>query len=347
MKIIAKIFVNSFVLFGCCFAMELPVAPSSSRRPVEESMFELFVQQKERMDSLEQANKDASVQVLEASAQNAQQRINTAAAQLSVDQANRKQSADLLKRITENQGNSAQINQKLREQLVEQNQELNELRNQMRDINAGQQQLQQNVAFNTERINWMYIAGGAVAVGGGIAILALALKTKKLEADYEKLSDTVAGMKWKVDLKEYATSQKGADTPSVANKPSTKEFNGEQNKKDVAELVKDINKIQCELQSLKLRTTSKELSASTAQVDFQKKVEVVIENTNPVDENLGFLIVKDRVSRLENAVASLEKRPFVSQAGPNSSHLVLNVPHQQNPAHVHTKPIKDAKIQSW
>lgn len=335
-----KIFVNSFVLFSCCFAMELPVAHSSSRRPVEESMFELFVQQKERMDSLEQANKDANVQILEASAQNAQQRINTATAQLSVDQANRKQSADLLKLITEKQGNSAQINQKLREQLAEQNQELNGLRNQMRDINARHEELQQTVVGNAERINWMYIAGGAVAVGGGIALLALALKNGKLEADLKKLSDQVAGLKWKVDLKEHVANQK------VSNVPPEATCQHDQRKKNVAQMSADSTRIPSELQSLKPSTPSKELSAPAAQVDFQKKVEAVIENTNALNENLSILIVKDRVSRLENAVASLEKRPFVSQQGPNSSHLVLHVPHQQNPAHVHTKPIKDAKLQN-
>lgn len=349
---LSKLIVTVVIITFFSSAMELPIAPSSKRRPVEESMFELFVQQKERMDSLDQNGKDASVQALELSAQSAQQRVNSATAQLQVDQANRKQGADLLKLVIENQGNSEQVNQKLREQLAEQAQEISGMRNQVRDINAGHQQLQIKAAENTELIKWVYIAGGVAVLGGGIALLALAAKSGKLEDDQKKLSDQVAGLKWKVDLKEHSNnSTEETDRINSMRRAMHKgrmlSYQREEEKRDVVHIVNDLKEINEELKALKATNETPIKQNVPVTSELQKKVETIIENTDKLNENLTFLILKDRVNHLEKQADQLAKRSFVSQQGAHSDHLVLNIPNQQNPAQVETKPIKDAKVGRW
>lgn len=156
-------------------AMQLPVA-TPERRPIEESMFELFAHNQERMAALESTDKQLSEQTIEQAALNANQRVNGAKAQLIIDQEGRKKSSDLLKAIIENNGNVNEINQanqRLKERLELQAQEIAQLRGAIRESQAQQMGTQVELESHKHVAKWVYITGGAALVIGGIVIAQL------------------------------------------------------------------------------------------------------------------------------------------------------------------------------
>lgn len=228
-------------------AMELPA--SSERRPIEESMFELLVQDRERIAALEGANCQLSASVLEQTAAHATQRVYSAVGQLLVDNESRKQNselrqnqaaitstvfqtatiaarsqASLLESIASHKQDISGINARTRMQLALQQEEIALLRAQIRE--SREQQGRTEVALAKQEIinKWLYISGVGVALAAGVALARLQYKVNKLEAELfgvEKNQEATKGLMNTVNLlKDRPYVSKDHNNALVYNSPA-------------------------------------------------------------------------------------------------------------------------------
>lgn len=176
------------VVFSSAIGMELTVTTSLDRRPLEESMFEILAQHQERMAGLESTDRELSQQTLEQATLNAKQRVNGAKAQLTIDQEARKKNSDLLRTVIETKGTADQANQRLRERLESQAQEISNLRGQIRESREQQENVQAELQNQKHVAKWVYIAGGATLVVGGIVITRLVYNNGLLAKELSTLA---------------------------------------------------------------------------------------------------------------------------------------------------------------